>query len=103
MDIGQLIKTFTTLAQIDSPTGDEKEVAQKVAELLSEYDLIPSIDKHFNVHASVPGNTGFEPIILNAHLDTVEPGRNIQIIHKDGIISSDGKTIAGIDDKIGVF
>ncbi|MBU0987353.1 MAG: M20/M25/M40 family metallo-hydrolase, partial [Proteobacteria bacterium] len=35
----------------------------------------------------------------NAHMDTVEPGRGITAVLKDGVFTSDGTTILGADDK----
>jgi tripeptide aminopeptidase len=37
--------------------------------------------------------------MLNAHMDTVEPGRGIKPRVHDGIFTSDGTTILGADDK----
>jgi tripeptide aminopeptidase len=53
-----------------------------------------------NVFARRPG-VG-KPLLLNAHLDTVVPGKGIQPVVADGIIRSDGRTILGSDDKAGV-
>ena len=36
---------------------------------------------------------------MSAHLDTVQPGRGIKAILKDGVFTSDGTTILGADDK----
>lgn len=98
----RLINTFVELVKIDSPTGEEQDVAVEVASRLLNFGLKPHIDRHSNVIASVPGDSRLSPIILNSHLDTVEPGRGIRpIIHKDKITSS-GDTILGVDDKAGV-
>jgi len=45
------------------------------------------------------GNTKCPPLLLNAHMDTVNPGKGISVIFKDGVIKSDGTTILGADDK----
>jgi len=57
-------------------------------------------DNYGNVVAKIPGQG--EPFILNAHLDTVEPGRGIKPIVKGDIIKTDETTILGGDDKAGV-
>ncbi|MFH1347416.1 MAG: M20/M25/M40 family metallo-hydrolase, partial [Candidatus Margulisiibacteriota bacterium] len=41
-------------------------------------------------------------ILLNAHVDTVGPGKNIKPVERDGFIFASGKTILGADDKSGV-
>jgi tripeptide aminopeptidase len=53
-----------------------------------------------NVHGRLPGEG--EPILLSAHMDTVEPGRGINPMW-DGpdIIRTDGTTILGADNKAG--
>lgn len=50
-----------------------------------------------NLYAYLPGEG--PTILLNAHMDTVEPGRGIKPIIEDGIIRSDGTTVLGADDK----
>ncbi|MDM8526560.1 M20/M25/M40 family metallo-hydrolase, partial [Desulfococcaceae bacterium HSG8] len=52
-----------------------------------------------NLIARFKGNTPAPPLLLNAHMDTVEPGRGITAILKDGVFTSDGTTILGADDK----
>ena len=98
----RLLQTFLELAQIDSPTGDEEKMAQESLGRLKGFGLNPFIDQYFNVISQIPGNKNYEPIILNAHLDTVKPGVNIKPLITDGLIHSNGKTIAGIDDKVGI-
>ncbi|MDL1969088.1 MAG: M20/M25/M40 family metallo-hydrolase, partial [Deltaproteobacteria bacterium] len=52
-----------------------------------------------NLIARFKGNTKCPPLLLNAHMDTVNPGKGISVLFKDGIITSDGTTILGADDK----
>lgn len=56
-----------------------------------------------NIIANFKGNLSNAPaIMLAAHLDCVVPCAGIKPILKDGIITSDGTTILGSDDKAGV-
>lgn len=41
-------------------------------------------------------------VFLSAHMDTVEPTPNIQLVEEDGVIRTDGTTILGADCKAGV-
>lgn len=92
---------FFELVKIDSPTGEESEVANFIAHFLQkECGLDPQIDKYKNVFTQTTG-TG-EPILLNAHIDTVEPGCGIVPIITDGIIHSQAETILGADNKASV-
>jgi tripeptide aminopeptidase len=56
-------------------------------------------DNHGNVIASEEGD---EPLMLSAHMDTVEPGRGIKPIVSGGRIHTDGSTILGGDCKAGI-
>lgn len=96
----RLITTFMNLVKIDSPSGEEKAVAEEVARKLQVLGGKVEFDNFGNVIAKFKGRG--EPIMLSAHLDTVEPGRNIKpIINNDRIIS-DGTTILGSDPKAGI-
>lgn len=91
---------FSTIVQIDSPTGEEASIAKYVFNYLQSLGCEPQLDANNNVFAHIKG-TG-EPVLLNAHLDTVEPGKKIIPIIKNGIIKSNGKTIVGADNKVSV-
>ncbi len=96
----RMVQTFLELVAIDSPSGDEDAIADELETRLLALGLECSPDAAGNVLAWRPG-TG-EPILLSAHMDTVEPGRGIQPIW-DGpdIIRTDGSTILGADNKAG--
>lgn len=96
----RLIEIFLNLVKIDSPTGEEEKVARYVLGILKSMKINCFKDKFNNVVARMPGSG--EPILLAAHLDTVEPGRKISPIVKNGKIISDGKTILGADNKVAV-
>lgn len=104
MNSERLLKTFTDIVQIDSPTGFEAEMSSEIATRLRKLGLeSTTIDKTGNVIAHVDGDFNKEVLIFNAHLDTVEPGRGIKpIITSDGVIKSSGDTILGADNKVGV-
>lgn len=96
----RLIRTFLDLIQIDSPSGEEKEISRFVASKLTELGGNVEFDSYGNLIAKFQG-TG-EPFMLNSHLDTVEPGRGIKPRLKGDKISSDGSTVLGGDAKAGV-
>jgi tripeptide aminopeptidase len=96
----RLVQTFLDLVAIDSPSGDEDAVAAELERRLVALGVAVAPDAHGNILGSRPG-TG-EPLLLSAHMDTVEPGRGIKPVF-DGvdIIRSDGTTILGADNKAG--
>lgn len=93
-------KTFLDLIKIDSPSGHEGRVADFILEKLKENKVNASRDKHGNIVGKIAGHGN--PIILSAHMDTVEPGRNIKAFLEGGVIRSVGDTILGADDKAGI-
>lgn len=100
MDGKRLVRTFLDLVKIDSPSGHEEKVREFVLQFIQKLGLKTIQDARGNLIVKVDG-VG-EPLFLGAHLDTVEPGRNIKPYIKDGIIKSDGTTILGADNKVAV-
>ena len=96
----RIVQTFLDLLAIDSPSGDEDAIALELQRRLAELGVEASQDPAGNVIGRRDG-VG-EPILLSAHMDTVEPGRGIKPVW-DGadIIRSDGTTILGADNKAG--
>ena len=95
----RLVETFCEIARIDSPSGEEEAMAQYLIARLEGYGFNVERDDYGNVVA----NDGREdPIILSAHMDTVEPGRGIQPLVDGDRIYTDGTTILGGDCKAGV-
>ena len=95
----RLVKTFCDLVRIDSPSGEEEEMAQELAKRLERLGFTPERDAHGNLIASEEGDV---PLLLSAHMDTVEPGRGIKPGIEGDRVVSDGTTILGGDCKAGV-
>ncbi len=105
----RLVKTFKQLVQIDSLSLREGEIDKYLRKELRSLGLRvteigkPGGGEAGSLVAVLPGRGANEPrILLNAHTDTVSPGRKIRPVEKKGIICSDGKTILGADNKAGV-
>jgi tripeptide aminopeptidase len=95
----RLVTSFCALAAIDSPSSDEKEVADFLMEKLKRLGLTVQQDSYGNIIATDEGDS---PILLSAHMDTVEPGRGIKPIVDSERIYTDGTTILGGDCKAGI-
>ncbi len=96
----RIVKTLLELIAVDSPSGEEDAIAVVLEERLRALGLEASQDSGGNVLAYLDGEG--EPILLSAHMDTVEPGRGIKpVFDGDDIIRSDGTTILGADNKAG--
>ena len=98
-DQERLVNSFCELVRIDSPSDEEEEVAQYLTGRLERLGLSVARDAHGNVIASEEGDN---PLLLSAHMDTVEPGRGIKPRIQGHRIVSDGTTILGGDCKAGV-
>ncbi len=95
----RIVKTFTELVQVDSPSGEEEEMANDLIGRLEALGLTIQRDDYGNV---IAGDGGDNPLLLSAHMDTVEPGRGIKPSIEGDRVLSDGTTILGGDCKAGV-
>lgn len=106
----RLLLEFITLLKIESPSLKEGKLAYYLADLLSALGYSPFFDRSGeatgsevgNLIVKIPGTIQSTPLLFCAHLDTVGPYENIEIIEEDNIIKSNGKTILGADDKAGI-
>ncbi|MHB1416205.1 MAG: M20/M25/M40 family metallo-hydrolase [Chloroflexota bacterium] len=108
IDGRRLISQFLEFVRVDSPSLAEAPFAQVLMAELSALGLRLANDETGregagNILAVLPGNKKeAPPILLVAHMDTVEPGRGIQPQVEEGVIRSDGTTILGSDNKAAI-
>lgn len=95
-----LEKTFYDLAKYDSTSKNEGAIASRVNERLLALGLQTKIDNIGNVIGFLPG-VG-EPILLNAHMDGVPPGKGLTPIKEGDVLKGDGNTNLRADDLAGV-
>jgi tripeptide aminopeptidase len=98
----RLKNSFLSLVQIDSESGNEKQVREYISHLVSSWNIESTIDKKGNLILLMKGNKRGPTLLLSAHMDTVKPGIGIKPIVTGDRIASDGTTILGGDDKSGV-
>lgn len=107
----RLVEEFIELVQIDSETKFESEIAEILKKKFSNLGLDVYEDNSKeetghgagNLICTLPGNLdGADSIYFTSHMDTVVPGKGIKPIIKNGVITSDGTTILGADDKAGL-
>ncbi len=103
----RVIETFIELVKIPSPSFGEQVVGRRLIEILQklsfEVETLEFKDT-FNILGRKKGRIdGALPLLLSAHMDTVEPTKaNIKYNHNGGIIATLGDTILGADDKSGI-
>lgn len=111
INIDRLVEQFKDLTAIDSPSFGERNMADYIINVLSELNIEAVEDNAGdfyggnagNIYAYVKGDIKGDPILLSAHMDTVEPSRGKKaIVHSDGKITSDGSTVLGADDCAGI-
>jgi len=104
----EVLDLFMQLAEIPSPSGEERAVADVVAAYLrdcaldvDEDDAGASIGSTAgNIYARVEATAPGTPIFLCAHLDTVPPTARIEpVVDDEGIVRNAAGTILGADDK----
>ena len=99
IDQARLVQTFLDLVRIDSPSGEEEAIAQELSRRLVGLGFQVQRDAHGNVIGSEEGPA---PLLLSAHMDTVEPGRGVKPVVTDDRIHTDETTVLGGDCKAGI-
>jgi tripeptide aminopeptidase len=103
----RLGETFKFLVEIDSISKEEDTISSEIKKILESLGAETVVDSAGdkiggntgNLIAKFKGNKQAPPLLLNAHMDTVEPGKGINAVLEEGIFTSDGTTILGADDK----
>ncbi len=103
----RLAETFRFLVETDSVSKEEGEICLKIQKIIESMGAETFVDLAAvktgsdtgNFIAKFVGNTSAPPLLFNAHMDTVEPGRKIRPILQNEIFTSDGSTILGADCK----
>ena len=112
IDNERVLRTFLEYVQIDSETHHEGAMTERLAADLRALGLevytdqagrAPGADSDgANVYGFLEGESGHDPILFSAHMDTVTPGQGIDPIIEDGYVRTRGDTVLGADDKSGV-
>ena len=107
----RLLKTFSELVAIDSPSFGERGVADYIRDKLQKLGISCIEDNAGakiggncgNLFARVPGDSQKAPLLFCTHMDTVEPSKGKRaVVHPDGTVTSAGDTVLGADDFAGV-
>lgn len=109
MDSERLLHTFIDLVRLPCPSGHEAQAVAYCREALEACGCNVVIDDAGakigsdtgNLYAELAGNVPGS-IVLTAHLDCVQPCEGVDPQIRDGVIYSDGTTVLGGDDKVGV-
>ncbi len=103
----RLAESFMSLTSIDSVSRKEAKISDEIRKILAPFADEILIDRAGekagsdtgNLIARIKGTRDVPPLMLNAHMDTVEPGIGVKPQFINGKFTSDGTTILGADDK----
>ncbi len=109
-DRARLLSTFLELVEIDSVSLEERGLARYIAARLAPLGVDVTHDNSSsstgsntdNLLCALPGDDSLPRIMFVMHMDTVEPGRGVVPVVKGNVITSEGETVLGADDKAGV-
>lgn len=105
----RVVNSFCDLVRIDSPSFQEREMADYLTQKLTSMGLSVCEDNAGekiggtagNLLATLPGEG--EPILFCTHMDTVEPALGKEaVVHPNGMITSKANTVLGADDLAGL-
>jgi len=103
----RLAQTFTSLVKPDSVSKKEGKLSKALkktfeslgGEIFSDAAGEKIGGETGNLVIKIEGDISVPALLLNAHMDTVQPGEGIKVRLEDGVFRSDGTTILGADDK----
>jgi tripeptide aminopeptidase len=106
----RLVQSFLSLSLIDGIHGNEKEVAQEILRRCNALGMESHMDNAGstfggntgNIHTRLKGTIDAQPVLLCAHMDTIQSTKNLKHVLQNGIIATDGTTILGGDDRSGL-
>ena len=107
----RLRETFVELVQIDAASRREGPMVRRLRAILEPLGAELVIDdagqrlggEVGNLIARFPGTVEAPPLLFSAHLDTIESTGALRIREPEpGVLTSDGTTILGADDRAGV-
>ncbi len=107
----RLNEEFVRLTSINSPPLKESAIARYLTERLQRFGAEVRFDNAAgatggevgNLVATLPGTGKLaEPLLFSVHMDTVEPGGQVEPVLRDGVFYSAGDTVLGADDKAGI-
>ncbi len=101
----RLIKTFTDMAKISSPSWHEEKMRAYIINAVKKLGLKARsfpCGESYNLLLTKPGDRKRRPVLFSAHMDTVTPCDHVKPRVTGTRITSDGTTILGSDDKAAI-
>ncbi|WP_147820643.1 M20/M25/M40 family metallo-hydrolase [Salidesulfovibrio onnuriiensis] len=110
LDKERLLKNFLDMVRIDSPSFKEAAMADYLTNFATERRWLARVDnagklcngETGNVIVRIQGTGPGEAIAFSAHMDCVPPCLGVKPVVNGDIVSSEGETVLGGDDKAGI-
>ena len=110
INTNRLADCFLDLIKINSISLNEYNLCQAIKQIMKDLGAEVIVDKagqkirgnSGNLIVRFKGTISAPALMISAHMDTVQPGENINPKFSDGLFKSDGTTILGGDDKSGI-
>ncbi|MCF8055151.1 MAG: M20/M25/M40 family metallo-hydrolase [Desulfocapsa sp.] len=107
----RVAKAFIRLCEIESPSRQERRVADYLTGLFTELGAESIVEDDSaektgancgNLVVRFSGTVAREPLFFACHMDTVEPGLGVKVLRRGDLFTSSTNTILGGDDKSGI-
>ena len=103
----RIIDIFLELIKINALSSKEKPIADYIIHFLQTLEIEHYVDKSQNLTHSDTGNVVCKigsggNLLLSSHMDTARPTENVKPMIKSDMISSDGNSVLGVDNRAGI-
>ncbi len=97
-----VIDLFLELVAINSPSGKEQKIRQKILSYFDVRGVRTKVDAKGNIAAYINEDAEGPATLFSAHIDTVPNAVDVHVIREEGVIRTDGTSALGADDKSAV-
>jgi tripeptide aminopeptidase len=98
----RLLADFVRYCEIESPSGQERKMADALTEDLRGLGLEVEEDDAGNLLARIEGAEGAPTVLLCAHMDTVPLDGPVEVVSENGLLSNRHEAILGADNKAAI-
>jgi tripeptide aminopeptidase len=98
----RLLADFVRYCEIESPSGQERKMADALSEDLRGLGLEVEEDDSANLLARIDGPEGAPTVLLCAHMDTVPLDGPVEVVSENGLLTNRHEAILGADNKAAV-
>jgi tripeptide aminopeptidase len=98
----RLLADFVRYCEIESPSGQERKMADALTEDLRGLGLEVEEDDSCNLLARIDGSEGAPTVLLCAHMDTVPLDGPVEVVSENGLLTNRHEAILGADNKAAV-